>query len=190
MLRMKNNFIFKFGCIWTAFSMIFTIVVFLASRHEIFPLIFCLVFDGIGIFMLVKGIKQYKKDKNTEKHGDIKYAIVLDVFPNGSYVNNRPQYSGKFGILDDDDIHETYEEIIGFNPDIDIGEFVKVKCYNDDINIVEKVLESALPFEAKNCNNFIDFSKEVLQTKEANGSIEYLSDDEIVINGERYKKAD
>ena len=63
---MKNNFIFKFGCIWTAFSMIFTIVVFLASRHEIFPLIFCLVFDGIGIFMLVKGIKQYKKDKNKD----------------------------------------------------------------------------------------------------------------------------
>lgn len=115
-------FKFLFGFVWTAFVtpiFIMCLVVPGEQRNGVdmdpFSFIFFIVFEVIGLYMLISGLRQIIKDRKTKKHGIICYGIVSDIQTTGSYVNGKPEYKAILDFVNPETNQlETIEEIIGF----------------------------------------------------------------------------
>lgn len=201
----RNNIMFKliFGLIWTAISSLVAFMMYankggtievngeVVSQAEfnsmLFPKLFIGLFIFIGLFMIFSGLKEIFTNIQTNKLGVETYGIVTDIRPTGSYVNGKPELKAEVLVYIDDYNIETYEEIIGFDRmKYKIGDYVKVKHHNKDINIVEETREDYIPMDIK---DLLDNESEgVLNTKtfDSNFSIIGGSKETIIIDGVEY----
>ena len=170
-----------FGIVWTVFMAIFTLVFVSAGEGlNISLALFLALFWAIGIFMIVKGIKKVKTNRNTEKLGEECYGMVNRIYPTGTRVNNRPEWQAEFVVyIPSKDSIEYISEVIGFDRRKYLPRsFVKCKYYNGDINILKKVNEAQLPLNIK--SYFEPYMNN------SNSTV----DDIITVNGIRYKRID
>lgn len=177
-------FRFKFGLIWTLFtSIIFGFVIFVPADERngaemSFGLgLFFLLFEAIGIFMLVSGIKQILKDKKTSKYGIEAYGRILRIFPTGASANGVPELQAEIGtyIPDTGETRE-FTEITGFKPLYDVGDYLLLKYYEDDVNIVQRLEKNEVPV------HFLEIINSKYLTK--------IDKDIIEIDGVKYKRID
>ncbi len=137
-----------FGLIWTAISLLIFIV--MLSTGSVFGILFMLIFVAIGLFVLWTGVKKLKANKDTDIHGVETYGIVVDIRPSGSSVNGRDILNADVVIVEETGVTGRYTESIGTSYNkYRIGEYVFVKYYNDDINIINKAEATIVPEHIK-----------------------------------------
>lgn len=168
-----------FGIVWTVFMAIFTLVFVSAGEGlNISLALFLALFWAIGIFLMVKGIKKVKANRNTEKLGEECYGMVNRIYPTGTRVNNRPEWQAEFVVyIPSKDSIEYISEVIGFDRRKYLPRsFVKCKYYQNDINIEGSIDFNTIPL---NIQPKFDGVKD---------HFDIDGEDVITVNGEKYKK--
>lgn len=180
-----------FGLVWTAFiTPIFIMCLVIPGEQRggvdmnLFLFIFFIVFEFIGLYMLISGLKQIIKDNKTKKHGIQCYGIISEIQETGSYVNGNPEYKAMLHFLNPETNQiETIEEIIGFDYNkYPINSYVLCKYYQGDINLESHVYENEVP-------EFIKNYLVPMQQVPDYFALEFSPDKEYVtIDGIQYKK--
>jgi len=169
-----------FGLIWTLFSSIFVVVMFLAEDVPPFFILIIALFIIIGVFLFIKGLLKVIKNIKTNKYGEVCYGYINNIYPDGSYVNGSPEYKADiYTYIPSTNTTENISEIIGFDSlKYPVESYIVGKYYEGDINI-EKRLDSfqELPLNAQYCFNNIEEQKKA-------------SENIIIINGQKYQKID
>jgi len=186
-------FKFKFGLVWTLFvTPIFIMCLVIPGEQRngidmnIFLFIFFIVFEIIGLYMLISGIKTIIKDKKTKKYGTQCFGIVRDIQQTGAYVNDNPEYKALLDIVNPETNQiEKIEEIVGFDyRKYPINSYIQCKYYEGDINIDRVVAENEIPGGIKRM--IIPIGQ---QQKPEYIDLEFSPDREYVtIDGVKYKK--
>jgi hypothetical protein len=178
----------KFGILWTLITSVMLIILLKAGQINIWVLIFW----GIGIFMIIKGVIELVRNGFTTKKGVLCYGIIKSVSTTGLSVNGNPEYKADVAVYIESEnkvVHCT--EKIGFNPEeYEEGSCVKVKYYKDDINFIEKNVDfNMITYNAQNnlSEYYIDKKSEVTLI---NPKVIYKNDNIIEVNGVNYKKID
>lgn len=172
-------FNFLFGIMWTAFvTPIFIMCLVVPGEQrggvDMDPLlfIFLVLFELIGLYMLISGLITIIKDKKTKKHGIECYGIIRDIQKTGGYVNNNPEYKAIVNFINPETHElEMLEEIIGFNfTKYHINSYVLCKYYHGDINIEELIYENNVPESIKKQLTSIEIeSNKLNEQNEFNG---------------------
>ncbi len=151
-------FKFKFGLLWTAFvTPVFIICLVVPGEQrggvDMSPLLFIVLslFEFIGLFFLISGLKTIIKDKKTKRNGMPCYGVIKDIEETGSYSNNKPEYKAIIYFVNPETFQaEKIEEIIGFDPDkYSINSCILCKYYQGDVNIERIVSENEIPSDVK-----------------------------------------
>ena len=184
-------FNFIFSLIWTAFvTPIFIMCLVIPGEQRngadmnLFLFTFFLVFELIGLYLLISGLKKIIKDKKTKKHGIQCYGIISDIRVTGASVNNMPEYKAMLHFFNPETHQvEIIEEIIGFDYDkYQVNYYILCKYFQGDINIEGRISESIVPIEIK------EYLAPV-QQKNNNSSTGITSNGEYVtVDGIQYKK--
>lgn len=151
-----------FGIIWTAISVFIAFIMYNTNgtvevngrpvSHEEFnamlwPKIFIGIFICIGIVFIIVGLKKIITNILTRTIGTETYGLITNVYPSNVTVNGRPQLMADVLVVVNDRINR-YSETIGFDWNkYRIGDFVLIKIYKKDINIVRLVNRNEVPYE-------------------------------------------
>lgn len=142
------------------------------------PKIFFAIFWIVGFVVLGIGIKKLLANSQTKHFGYETYGIIVDLRYNNTSINGKRMKDAVVAIITEDQTIETYSETVGFNKKgYYPGEFVKVKHYKKDINILGRAETYEIPH---NCI-------ERLQDYRPKG---YDEGDIIVIDGKTYQRID
>ena len=138
-----------FGLFWTIFSsLIFFPLLFTDDSEVTLGLIFfALLFEGVGIWMLTKGIKRVVTDRKTDKYGVTTYGIVTAIRKTGCYINEIPELKAEIlAYVPSEGTVKVFNEIIGLAPaKYETGTFVLLNQYENDVNIIESTEECFIP---------------------------------------------
>lgn len=156
-------------------------------------IIFSLLFGLPGIYYAYVGISEIKRNKQTEKKGEICYGAIEKLDVTGASSDGKQEYKAVVNVYVGS-VNKvcTCSEIIGF--DIDISKYsdgscVKVKYYNGDINFIEaNVNFETIPLEAQDALRKYVFEEGV--SKYINAVKVYRDDNIIEVDGVKYKKID
>jgi hypothetical protein len=107
------------------------------------------LFVAIGVVLIVVGLKKILVNIATSTKGEETYGIVVDVYPSGTRVNGRPVLNADVEIVESNGMLWRYTEPIGMSYKYRTGNFVRVKHYNNDINILDRIDGSAVPYNFK-----------------------------------------
>lgn len=126
----------------------------------LWPKIFFGLFLLIGLWMLFSGVKEQIIKTKTDIHGKESYGLITDIIPTGTYVRGRPELKADILVVTEDNQIKTFTKIIGFHPiRYSVGTYVSVKCYGNNINIVNPVLLKDIPETIRlylcSANNFV-----------------------------------
>lgn len=184
-------FEFLFGLIWTSFTtLIFTVCLVVPGEQrggvdmDLFLFIFFVFFEGIGLYVLIRGLKKIIKDRKTKMYGAECYGKISEIQTTGAYANGKPEYKAILYFVNPETYRlETIEEIIGFNYNkYPIDSYVLCQYYQGDINLEKIVYENEIPENIKNIlipNQYIP----------NNHNLKFSDDREyVIIDGVKYKK--
>lgn len=144
----------KFGIMWLLFvTPIFILCLVVPGEQrggaDMTPglFLFFAAFEAIGVYLLTCGIKQIKKDKKTNKFGEITYGKIVSIYGTGSIANGREELQAEIQTyLPYENTTRKINEIIGFSPiNYNVGDLVQLKYHEDDVNIVQVVSEDEIP---------------------------------------------
>jgi len=179
-----------FGLFWESITLIFTLIIVLDLKSSNDPaniliLLSIIVFNGFGIYLLVKGLKKILDNKNTNKLGEECYGYIIEIAPNGNYINGYPQLNAKtvVYIKSEGNVKEIAEYSGTETSKYNIGEYVKVKYYNGDINFIERADENSIP-------NYIKDKIYCKIDTHPQPIVYYESEDIVQVDGVRYKRID
>lgn len=151
-------FKFIFGLAWTVFvTPIFVACLFVPGEQRggmdmnIFLFIFFIVFELIGLCLMISGLKKVIKDKKTKRFGLLCYGIIHDIQETGAYVNNNPEYKVIMNVVNPETRQlQILEEVIGFNYDkYPINSYILCKYWQGDINLEKIISENEVPGDIK-----------------------------------------
>ena len=181
-----------FGLFFILITVPFWVVII--GSGEYFALLFISIFDIVGLVFFISGLKKAIKDGKTRRNGVETYAQINAVLPSGTYVNDVPELKGEFTVFNPNTYQtENVTEILGVGAfKYQVGQVVKVKYYDGDINIIEIVDISQVPGDASKF-----FTTPVASTPSVVGSATSPSlsgitnpADIIEIDGVKYKRID
>ena len=179
-----------FGLFFILITVPFWVAIIASGEYSV--LFFISIFDIVGLIFFVIGLKKAIKDGKTRRNGVETYAQINAVLPSGTYVNGVPELKGEFTVFNPNTYQtENVSEILGVGAfEYQVGQVVKVKYYDGDINIIEIVDISQVPGDASKF-----FTTPVASTPSVGGSIPTSSLDGITnpadiieIDGVKYKK--
>ena len=125
----------------------FTIVIFSMMFENFFDPTVDVLFVAIGIGLIVKGAKQIIRDRKTDVNGIDTYGFILKTFTTGNSINNLPELKAEIlTYLEDERTVKVFEEVVGYDSDkYNMGTYLRLKQFEDDINIVEVVTRDLIP---------------------------------------------
>jgi len=117
------------------------------SAGETGLVLFGLIFFAAGLLVFVKGFKQKLKDKKTEKNGEICFGRIKETKGNGTSVNGvEYQDAYIYTYIPSLNTVKLMKENIGAKyQDYLAGKYVKLKYFEDDINIIGCVPKEQVP---------------------------------------------
>lgn len=182
---------FLFGLVWTSFvTPIFIMCLIVPGEQRggvdmnPFLFIFFILFEVVGLYMLISGLRKIIKDRKTKKYGIECYGIVRDIQATGTFVNGNPEYKAILNFVNPETNQlETIEEIIGFDSNkYPIDSYVLCKYYQSDINLENIVSENEISVDIK---KYLAPSQHVPNYC----NLEFSDDREyVIIDGVKYKK--
>lgn len=142
-----------FGLIWTVASVLCAVMMYgnhemtimindeVVSRAEfnslLWPKLFIGAFIVIGIVFLIIGLKKLMTNALTATVGTLAYGLIVDIYPSDCYVNDNPVLNADVLVVDKNDVLKLHTESIGLDYDkYNTGDFVQVKYYKNDVNII------------------------------------------------------
>lgn len=179
-----------FGLLWLIICTPIFIIGFMVDQ-SFYILLFAIPFETIGIVFLVKGLKEYIRNKKTDIKGVECYGIITSHISTNVFINGEEQLKANIKLyIDSSNSVVEVSEVMDKNVnEYQIGTGVKVKYYNNDINFIE----TNIPFESLPYNAQY-YLKEYINTidkpKALNEAIIYENDNIIEVNGVKYKKMD
>lgn len=140
-----------FGLFFVLLPIIVSIIITKTSGPSTFVGIICGILLIVGIVFIILGLIKIIKNFLTSKKGEECYGCVKEIKESGKYINNYPIYKAEFNVYVESTCEKIeIEEEIGTKPEkYPIGSYVKVKYYNKDINIIDKLDENLIPEEIK-----------------------------------------
>lgn len=135
-----------------------------------------LIFPIVGLYFLISGLIKIIKNTMTAAKGVETFAAIQNVYPTSKSINDAPIYIAEFKVYDENTMEaKIIKEEVGIFPSkYPIGAYIKVKYYNNDVNLIKVVSEEEVP---ENIMRFIKTECAPL-------------DDIIEINGVKYKRID
>lgn len=108
---------------------------------------FILLFEGIGLAFFISGARKIIKKRRTNLYGVSTYGIVVRILETGARTNDRDELEAEIlTYLEHEKCTKIFKKIIGFKPaKYKPGEYLMLKQFENNINIVQKVDESAVP---------------------------------------------
>ena len=145
---------FRFGLVWTLFITILFLLVCLSAvpvaHISIRLALFFILLEGIGIFCIANGYAAILKNRKTDKFGSNTYGRILDISSTGNATGGEPELQATVVVyMPKSNSVQLFEEVIGPAPSkYDVGKYVSVKQYSDDINILSVVnKETIIPID-------------------------------------------
>ena len=143
-----------FGLVWTAFSGLMMAMLCFTENNttteagDMFGAkIFLGVFVLIGLGVTSIGVVKVVRDMMTKIKGTETMGVVIGIKESGSVVNGRPELKAVVMVLMENGCFDRFEEIIGFDYNkYRLGDYISVKQYNKDINILGKVDETIISY--------------------------------------------
>jgi hypothetical protein len=180
---------FIFGLVWSGLIALFAGICIYFGNIETGLLLVFLAFFAIGLWVMYLGIKDLSKNRKTNKYGEICYGIIksIDAATSSVEVNGRCQYKATVEFyFPPMNTTMSLSELYGYKMYKHyVGECVKVKYYNNDINIIEGNIDiNTLPYNIQDC------LKGVQQNNSVPDGLYTGNENEIVINGVRYVRED
>ena len=151
-----------FGCIWTAFVALLTFLFYGTNTsvqvngnvvsHEEFvkmldgKIIFAVLWAA-GIYILIRGIKKIIADHKTDVYGEECFGIVTKIFESGAIANGKPQFKAMVEAYVSSTGETLYlSEVVGYGTtEYGVGDYISVKYYNGDINILGHADKETIP---------------------------------------------
>lgn len=193
-----------FGSIWTGISVLIAIFMYSGNgeitvngvpvshaefEQMLWPKLFIGVFILIGVIFLIVGIRKLLKNAATSVKGEESYGIITRVACSNTYVNGQPIMDGFISVVVDDTVQE-FKESLGLNyKKGGLGDCVRVKYYNGDVNIIETVLFEEIPYHMQDKLRSYHEQSGISSTAQHIDTHEPIGD-YVVINGVQYKKQD
>ena len=108
-------------------------------------LLFLIPFWAAGGWLFYTGAKKIVTNSKTKQFGTDTYGLVVDFSETGTYVNGYPVWYAHVLVFTDGRYVKTFKEDVGTSPKFDVGDFVRVKHYKDDINVEERESVYSIP---------------------------------------------
>lgn len=171
-----------FGIVWLILVVPMSISVIIIQPSVI---AFFSIFYIVGICFVVRGVKRVTADKKTDKNGEICYGRIKNISSTGTSVNGRQELKATIcSYIPSLNEEKILDEVIGFDYNkYAIGDYVKLKYYNNDVNIIEKVSNQEVP---QNVLALYDNSKEFGPNIIYSGTGERLQPMNMPTNGTAY----
>lgn len=151
--NINGKFEFQFGTIWTAFMFIFTIIIIFSSieSFNLMAIPFLGMFWYIGIYLLKSGLRKMKADAATEDFGEECFGRICELSSTGSTNGNTFYRATIIAYLPKEGIVKTFQEDIGYNYyEFPEGSYLRLKYFQDDVNIKEIINENIIPEKVRN----------------------------------------
>lgn len=130
-----------------AFLIVGSIILFAFMNTEVAILgAICAI---IGLVSCIFAAIQVRKDVNTEKYGVERYGIVTALSPTNTRINGSPVWAATVLLVDDYGQFKTLKNDVGIKPEYRVGDYVRVKHLDENINIDGKVGKDEVPFLLK-----------------------------------------
>lgn len=144
----------KFGCIWLGFVGLCIFILYgpltaggvnvdgmFLTKDELNSFLMLKIFFGVflavGIYILVSGIIDVLRDKKTDTLGKKTYGMIVDIYTNGAYENNKPEYDARVILINENNEIQEFTETVGFDGfKYSAGEIYEVKYLANDVNIL------------------------------------------------------
>jgi hypothetical protein len=146
------------------------------------PKLFLGLFWIVGIVMLIIGLRRIIRNTLIATRGEETYGIVMDVRPSNIRIKNRPVWEAEVALLRDGHLVTLTATVCTVYNQYKPGDFMHLKCYKNDINILGKALRADVPY------NILT----VLETQNVHPHpVDFIDNSEyIIVNGQRYRKVD
>lgn len=117
----------------------------------------------VGLVFMYIGIRKTMKNVSTNKMGVERYGIVVECWKHINRETKARYYDLKVLIIDDEGKVKMFDEFCAWG--YDVGTFLLVKHYKDDINIIDRVSRDLVPDSEKyklnfECNKYIKNNKD------------------------------
>ncbi len=154
----------------------------------LWPKLFLGVFWIIGLVMLFLGIRKIYRNIRTSTHGVETYGVIIDITPTNMRVNHRPVMQAEVAVVQDGHIEMHAERIGTGRSKYEIGDFLALKCYKNDINITGVAERSQVPWHQL---ELLEAEYQQINPGKSYNVPDYHNNDEyITINGQKYRKID
>lgn len=132
---------FIVGFVMVVFSLVYSIF------EDYFDPAVGLLLMGIGIWLIIKGANQIITNRKTDVNGLDTYGCVLKTFTTGNSINDLPETKAQIlTYLENEKTTKVFEEVVGFgSTEYNIGTFVRLKQFENDINVIEAVTRDLIP---------------------------------------------
>lgn len=183
----------KIGLLWMLITLTLTII-FILFLSYLPIVIFLLIFDLIGLYLIIFGLIIIIKDKKTNRLGEICYGYVVKIGYGNVTINDKTEVNVSFlTYIPSLKKVEIFDDITGFDYyKVPIFSYAKLKYYNGDINFLETISLNDIPINDRNIlTEEIEKRKDMLSNEVINPTLNNInSPDEMIINGVKYKKVD
>lgn len=128
---------------------VLTSLLYLCGANIIIIFIECIV----GILLMYLWIESIIANAKTNKLGEVCYGRVMNIQRTGFTINNTPELKAIIRVyIESIGNVEEFEEIIGLasKNTYKIGDYIKAKYYNGDINITLHIQASEVPLYIEN----------------------------------------
>lgn len=135
------------GLITLAFISFLGALIYLSGEITILIIGALSIFAIIGVYLTINGIKEVAKNKKTNSLGEEGFGFIITTEPSGTIVNGVPLLNAKILVLKKDFSFQEFVEFLEndsykYSP----GEYVKVKYFENDANILGKVDKNSVSY--------------------------------------------
>ena len=145
------NYKIKFGLAWITIVSFLALMIFPFVKGNpimvFLPILELCVLEAIGIYILVKGLKPVIADKKTSQNGENIYGKIINIYGTGFVANDKAELKAEIkAYIPSYGTTRVFYELIGFNEkNYEVGQYLVLKYYKNDVNICMPINKSKIP---------------------------------------------
>lgn len=114
------------------------------------PMMLLGLFLFLGLGLIFTSIKKMIADKKTNAYGEYRYGMVVRVFPSGAKDDKADIMNAEIIVVQSGGVIGVYVESMRTNHNkYRVGQYVYVKHYGNDINIISKIEADGVPKDVR-----------------------------------------
>lgn len=180
------------GIIYIAISIIGSLLfLFVLDSVSFVHYLFLVPFFIFGVKFLLLGFKKIKIDSTTKRKGYETYGLVIAFAETDMLVNENPILKARVVVDTKEYGALILSERVGTDPQFNVGDYVSIRFFNDDMNIIERISEYSVPDDVKT-KLLSKATPDIKRQKNMGTKREYkdfiVQGDYIIVDGVKYKR--